>query len=53
MKDGCQVITLEGEAYANEFAILTPLLSGKEFAELKETLAKTNEILGSLRMVAE
>ena len=26
---------------------------GKEFAELKETLAKTNEILGSLRMVAE
>lgn len=53
VKDGCQVITLEGEAYANEFAILTPLLSGKEFAELKETLAKTNEILGSLRMVAE
>ncbi|MEE1013976.1 MAG: homoserine dehydrogenase [Clostridia bacterium] len=52
-KDGCQVITLEGEAYANEFAILTPLLSGKEFAELKETIAKTNEILGSLRMVAE
>lgn len=53
VKDGCQMITLEGEAYANEFAVITPLLSGKEFADLKETLAKTNEILGSLRMVAE
>jgi len=52
-KDLGQVITLEDSAYAGEYAVLTPELSGKEFAVLKEKAAASNEILGTLRMVAE
>ncbi len=45
-----QIVTLEGRK--NEFALLTPKLSGKELADWKETLSKTCTILASLRVVA-
>ena len=53
VREGYQLFTLEGKEFAEEFAILTPELSGDAFLSLKEELSKTYSILGSLRMVAE
>lgn len=53
IREGFQVITLEDGAFVDEFALLTPELSGKEFICLKEDVSKTHNLLGSLRMVAE
>ena len=36
-REGFNVITLDGEKYANEFAIFTPKMTGKEFKKFKET----------------
>ena len=44
-----QVVTLKG--CAGEFALLTPELSGREAEALKESLAKSYQVLASLRMV--
>ncbi len=44
-----QVVSLKG--CAGEFALLTPELSGREAEALKESLAKSYQVLASLRMV--
>lgn len=49
-KDGYQVIKLDGEEYKDEFAVVTPLLSGDAFDQFKNSL-KDFEVLGSLRLV--
>ena len=50
---GCQVYTLEKEGFENEFAILTQVMSGKEFDAFREELSGMHRILGALRLVAE
>lgn len=49
-KDGYQVIKLDGKEYKDEFAVVTPLLSGDAFDQFKNSL-KDFEVLGSLRLV--
>ena len=54
MTDGkFKVVKLDGEAYKDEFAIVTPVIDGNEFDELKEQLKADYQILGSLRLVGE
>ncbi len=50
---GLKIITLADEKYRNEFAIITPLMSGYEFEKFCAKLSESNEILGTLRLVAE
>lgn len=50
---GYQIVTLEGEAYENEFAVVTPEMSGRDFAAFQEELGGAHGILGALRLVAE
>ncbi len=51
--DGCRIVTLEGAAYQNEFAVVTPKMTGYELDAFKEKLEKDHKILGILRLVAE
>ena len=51
--EGCQVITLEGAAYQDEFAVVTPVITGYELDTLVQKLEKDHKILGILRLVAE
>lgn len=54
MTDGkFKVVKLDGEAYKDEFAVVTPVIDGNEFDELKEQLKADYQILGSLRLVGE
>lgn len=52
-REGFNVITLDGEKYANEFAIFTPEMSGYEFEKFKEAELSGYDILGSIRLVTE
>ena len=52
-RDGFNVISLDGESYANEFAITTPEMSGVEFEELKAAELGEFEVLGCIRQVAD
>ena len=52
-KEKYQVIKLDSDEYSNEFAIITPVISGKEFNELKNSLSVNHNVLGSLRLVGE
>lgn len=52
-REGFNVITLDGEKYANEFAIFTPEMSGYEFEEFKKAELSGYDILGSIRLVTE
>ena len=47
------VITLDGEKYANEFAIFTPKMTGKEFKKFKENELSNYDIKGSIRLVTD
>ena len=49
--DGFEVISLDGEKYSNEFAIITPEMSGDEFEKFKGTSLCNREILGVIRLV--
>lgn len=50
-REGFNVITLDGEKYANEFAIFTPKMTGKEFKKFKENELSNYDIKGSIRLV--
>lgn len=52
-REGFNVITLDGEKYANEFAIFTPEMTGNEFEEFKKAELSGCDILGSIRLVTE
>lgn len=52
-RDGFNVISLDGEKYANEFAVITPEMSGDEFEKFKEAELDGFEVLGCIRQVAE
>lgn len=52
-REGFNVITLDGEKYANEFAIFTPKMTGKEFKKFKENELSNYDIKGSIRLVAD
>ncbi len=52
-KEKYQVIKLDGDEYKNEFAVVTPVISGAEFDALKNTLSENHDILGLLRLVGE
>lgn len=52
-REGFNVVTLEGEKFANEFAVFTPEMTGEEFNKFKETELSGCDILGSIRLVAE
>ena len=52
-REGFNVITLDGEKYANEFAIFTPEMTGNEFEEFKKAELSGYDILGSIRLVTE
>lgn len=52
-REGFNVITLDGEKYANEFAIFTPKMTGKEFKNFKENELSNYDIKGSIRLVTD
>lgn len=52
-REGFNVITLDGEKYANEFAIFTPKMTGKEFKKFKENELSNYNIKGSIRLVTD
>lgn len=52
-REGFNVITLDGEKYANEFAVFTPEMTGKEFNEFKRTELAGYDIRGCIRLVTE
>lgn len=52
-RDGFNVLMLDGEKYANEFAIFTPEMTGTEFEEFKKTELDAYDILGSIRLVTD
>lgn len=52
-REGFNVITLDGEKYANEFAIFTPKMTGKEFKKFKENELSNYDIKGSIRLVTD
>lgn len=52
-REGFNVITLDGEKYANEFAIFTPKMTGKEFKKFKEIELSNYDIKGSIRLVTD
>lgn len=50
-RDGFNVIVLDGEKYANEFAIVTPEMTGYEFEEFKQLELAAYNVMGSIRLV--
>ncbi len=52
-RDGFNVLMLDGEKYANEFAIFTPCMTGAEFENFKRTELGGYDILGSIRLVTD
>ncbi len=50
-RDGFNVIVLDGEKYQNEFAIVTPEMTGAEIEEFKQSELAAYNILGSIRLV--
>lgn len=52
-REGFNVITLDGEKYANEFAVFTPEMTGKEFKEFKRIELAGYDIRGCIRLVTE
>lgn len=52
-RDGFNVIVLDGEKYANEFAIVTPEMTGAEIEEFKQSELAAYDVLGSIRLVTE
>lgn len=52
-KDGFNVVCLDGEKYADEFAIFTPEMTGEEFEEFKNSKLSAYDIKGSIRLVTD
>ena len=52
-REGFNVITLDGEKYANEFAIFTPEMSGAEFEQFKKSELADYNIMGCIRLVMD
>lgn len=52
-REGFRVITLDGEKYQNEFAVVTPKMNEKSFAEFQEKELSACRILGKIRLVEE
>ena len=52
-KDGFNVITLDGDAYADEFAIFTPKMTAKELEAFKAGELSGLDILGTIRLINE
>lgn len=52
-REGFNVITLDGEKYANEFAIFTPKMTGREFKKFKENELSGYDVKGSIRLVTD
>lgn len=52
-KDGFNGVCLDGEKYADEFAIFTPEMTGEEFEEFKNSKLSAYDIKGSIRLVTD
>ncbi len=52
-REGFNVITLDGENYADEFAIFTPKMTANELEAFKASELSGLDILGSIRLVNE
>ena len=52
-REGFNVISLDGEKYADEFAIFTPEMTGCEFENFKNSELAGSEILGCIRLAGE
>lgn len=50
---GYNVVTLDGEKYKNEFAVVTPQMNEKQLDEFKSGLSSKFEVLSVLRLVSE
>lgn len=50
---GYNVVTLDGEKYKNEFAVVTPQMNEKQLNEFKSGLSSKFEVLSVLRLVSE
>ncbi|MEG1880379.1 MAG: homoserine dehydrogenase, partial [Oscillospiraceae bacterium] len=52
-KKGFEVVTLDGDKYKDEFAIVTPKMTGYEFKKFIENELSSFKILGKIRLVSE
>ena len=52
-KEGFRVITLDGEQYKDEFAIVTPKMNEKAFIDFQQKMLSDFEIRGRIRLVEE
>lgn len=52
-REGFNVITLDGDAYADEFAIFTPKMNASELEAFKASELSGLDILGTIRLVNE
>lgn len=52
-RDGFNVITLDGDAYSDEFAIFTPKMTENELNEFKASELSNRDILGCIRLAGE
>lgn len=50
---GLQIITLDGEKYGNEFAVLTPKMSSYEVERFAKDQLSAYPVLGKIRLVSE
>ncbi len=50
-QDGYNVIVLDGKKFENEFAIVTPEMTGAEVEEFKQSELAGFDVLGSIRLV--
>lgn len=49
----CRVVCLDGDKYAGEFALVTPVMSEEDFEKFKAQRLSGCNILGTLRMIEE
>lgn len=52
-REGFNVISLDGKAFENEFAIFTPEMTGAEFEKFKQDELGGFDVLGSIRLVID
>lgn len=52
-EENLKIITLDIKEYKDEFAVITPLMTGYEFDDFKKKISKDYEVISSLRLVSE
>lgn len=52
-EDGYKTVTLSGDEYKGEFAVITPKMSGDAITSLNNKLADSLEVISVLRLVSE